>query len=465
MSPQQSELAARPEPAHPGASISVLKNETEKALADLFAQKRGLFIGSSEIAQRRDAAFGRFSRLGLPNRRVESWHYTDLRGALKAPLPMAVMPDAQARAAVRGRIEALRAADTQAVTRLVVLDGMFDVELSTSHLPAGLTVNPTCNSLIAGAACATRAFVAGDLGQGDAVVALNEAFSVGGIIVEVAPGAMIDHPVEVVFVSSGLAAHAIYSRSALLVGDGGIVRFFERRLSHGRLSVQRNETLFLDLGDRSIVRHVTLAEREAGGAVDVATTLVRLGADAELTSTALQFGAGLRRRQIFARLDGAHARCSLRGVGLLRGDEHCDTTIVMEHVAPGCESRETFNHIVDGDGTGIFQGKVTVAAEAQKTDGKMKSRAILLSEGAAMYNKPELEIFADDVTCGHGATCGSLDDNQLFYAQSRGIPKPEAEALLLEGFAGEILDDIGNKQTREALMDEVRAWLAQRGQK
>ncbi len=465
MSPQQSEGAARPVAEPVGAVISVLRNDAEKALADLFANSRALFVGSAEIAQRREAAFARFSRLGLPNRRVESWHYTDLRGAFKSALPLAAMPDAQARASVRARIEALRAADTQAVTRLVVLDGVFEVELSSSHLPEGLRVTPTCNALIAGDACAARAFAAGDLGQGDAAVALNEAFATGGVIIEVAAGAMIDHPVEIVFLSSGRAAHAIYSRSALLVGDGGVVRFFERRLTHGQQPIQRNETLFVDLGQKSIVRHVAVAEHEAKSAVDVATTLVCMAADAEFTSTSLQFGAGLRRRQIFARMDGPHARCSLRGVGLLRGDEHSDTTIVMEHVAPGCESRETFNHIVDNDATGIFQGKVTVAAQAQKTDGKMKSRAILLAEGAAMYNKPELEIFADDVTCGHGATCGSLDDNQLFYVQSRGIPKAEAEALLLEGFAGEVLDEIGNEQTRDALMDEVRAWLAQRGQK
>ncbi len=463
MSPQQRESAVTRVEAEPVvATVSVLKNEAELALADLFSKKRGLFIGSSEIALRREAAFARFAKSGLPSKRVEAWHYTDLRAALRIPLPIAEFPDNAARALARPCIEALRAADPQPVTRFVILDGIFDAELSTSHMPAGVSVTPTCNSLIAGEQRAVLAFEAGGLGENDPALNLNEAFSVSGVLIDIADGAMIDQPIEIVFLSSGAHRHAIYSRSSVRIGEGAVARIVERRCSNSSVGIQRNEALYLNLGDRAIVRHVAIAEADRADCIDIASTLLDLKEGSELTSTSLVHGGGLRRRQIFGRFNGPHARCSLRGVVLLGGKEHADTTIVMEHVAPNCESRETFNHIIDDEATGVFQGKVSVAPEAQKTDGKMKSRAILLSETASMNNKPELEIFADDVTCGHGATCGSLDDDQLFYVQSRGLPKAEAEALLLEGFAGEIILEIANEQTREVLMDDVRAWLSHR---
>ena len=179
-------------------------------------------------------------------------------------------------------------------------------------------------------------------------------------------------------------------------------------------------------------------------------------------SFALLAGGKLTRRQIFLKFTGEHATASLNGVSLLRGNEHIDTTLTVDHAAPHCNSRETFRHIIDGEATGVFQGKIIVRPGAQKTDGKMMSKAVLLSESGIMNNKPELEIFADDVVCGHGATVGALDEDQLFYAQQRGIPKQEAQALLLEAFAGEVIDTISHEPTREMMLDHLRNWLANR---
>jgi len=149
-------------------------------------------------------------------------------------------------------------------------------------------------------------------------------------------------------------------------------------------------------------------------------------------------------------------------VSLLRGRAHADTTIVLNHEAPHGKSRERFRTIVDDAAAGVFQGKVRVAPGAQKTDGAMQSKALLLSEGASMSNKPELEIFADDVVCGHGATCGRLDADQLFYLMARGLPRREAEALLVEGFANEAMDGIADEASREGFATAVAAWLADR---
>ena len=168
------------------------------------------------------------------------------------------------------------------------------------------------------------------------------------------------------------------------------------------------------------------------------------------------------RRQIFATLSGANADVSFNGASLLRGRDHADTTLVIRHESPGGKSREFFRHIVDESATGVFQGKVSVAPLAQKTDGAMQSKALLLSDGASMNNKPELEIFADNVVCGHGATCGRLDADQLFYLEARGVPKPRAEALLIEGFANEALERVKDEATRDALAARIAEWLRMR---
>ena len=147
---------------------------------------------------------------------------------------------------------------------------------------------------------------------------------------------------------------------------------------------------------------------------------------------------------------------------MLNGRQHADATLLVDHVVPHCESRELFKTVLDDDSTGVFQGKIVVRPEAQKTDGKMMSAALLLSDGATMNNKPELEIFADDVVCGHGATCGALDDDLLFYIMSRGLPKHEAEQLLIQAFLGEAIETVENESVHDALVGIVEGWLRAR---
>ena len=190
--------------------------------------------------------------------------------------------------------------------------------------------------------------------------------------------------------------------------------------------------------------------------------IVELGHGTHFDSFALVSGKGLSRRQLFMRFNGNDAVASLRGVSLLQGREHADTTLDVVHDGTGCEGRETFRYILDDAATGVFQGRIRVRKEAQKTDGKMMSRALLLSDEAAMYNKPELEIFADDVACGHGATCGGLNADQLFYLQARGLPKAEAESLLLEAFAAELADEIGHDTLTAGFRAEIAHWLDER---
>jgi Fe-S cluster assembly protein SufD len=187
-------------------------------------------------------------------------------------------------------------------------------------------------------------------------------------------------------------------------------------------------------------------------------------------SFALVTAGDVTRRQHFVRLEGDNSHLALKGASLLNGTMHADTTLTVEHDSLHCESRELYRTVIDGEAHGVFQGKVIVRPGAQKTDGKMASNALLLSESAEMDNKPELEIYADDVACGHGATCGEIDERPIFYLMSRGLPRPDAEALLIQSFVGEVVDSLGEgalgdhaEALREVFTASIERWLADRG--
>ena len=202
--------------------------------------------------------------------------------------------------------------------------------------------------------------------------------------------------------------------------------------------------------------------RQPAETVQVLSLLATVGAHARFDSFALICNAGTVRQQHFVRYAGEHTEVGLRGVNLLGGQEHSDVTLVVDHEVPHGTSRELFKSIIGGEGTGVFQGKVIVRQHAQKTDGSMKSNALLLNDGATMFNKPELEIFADDVVCGHGATVAQIDGEQLFYLMARGLPRPQAEALVLQAFAGEAVEFVADEALRDLIMGEVENWLANR---
>ena len=159
------------------------------------------------------------------------------------------------------------------------------------------------------------------------------------------------------------------------------------------------------------------------------------------------------------KFDGEDTVANIRGATLIKGRQHADTTLLATHIARNCQSREVFKSVLDGEAHGVFQGRIVVRPGAQKTDAKMMTRALLLSERAEADNKPELEIFADDVQCGHGATAGALDGDLKFYLMARGVPEAEAEALLIQAFLGEAIEGVEHAGLREALLDQVAAWL------
>jgi Fe-S cluster assembly protein SufD len=423
-----------------------LSSEAEATLSAYFMSMRDK--GGASL---RAAAWEDFARQGLPNRRVEAWHYTDLKNAMSRPAPLA--------AALHARIDLPRVYDS---LRLVTVDGAFRPDLSdVAQLPDGVTAQSLRDALAQGDPEVMEALASGEI-QSDATVALNAALMQDGVVLRIAPGATIERPLELVALASAEAAQSAFTRMLAMVGEGASVTLVETIGVLSAAPSQDNHALVLRLARDASVSLFTHVSGGADAGVRIASLLACLSERAKLSAYSLIEGSGLVRRQIFARLDGEEGSLALQGATLARGRNHADVTLVVDHAKPNGQSRERFRNILDGASTGVFQGKIIVRPGAQKTDGAMQSKALLLSDAAAMNNKPELEIFADDVQCGHGATCGRLDKDQLFYLVARGLPPREAEALLIEGFANEAFEGLENEALRAFVSSRTSAWLAER---
>ena len=437
--------------------VTPLKTAAEQALSAQFAAAKAELPGALPVRKLREDAFAGFEVRGLPHRRLETWRYTDLRGLLREARPLA--ESAVVSDGVRARLAEL-ALDG---VRLVLVDGVFVPEMSTLEgLPEGLIVHSLADALVSGRDDLARILTGPGVATTDAGLMLNTALMRDGVFIEIAAGTELAQPVAIVSLASGEAERALFHRSVVLAGAGARATIIEISESAGPAASQINGAIVFETGDESDVQHLRMVTRHVPETVQVLSLLATVGAQAKFESFALVCNAGTLRQQHFVRYAGEHTQIGLRGVNLLGGTEHSDVTLVMDHEVPHGTSREMFKSIIGGEGTGVFQGKVIVRQHAQKTDGNMKSNALLLNDGATMFNKPELEIFADDVVCGHGATVAQIDGEQLFYLMARGLPRPEAEALVLQAFAGEAVEFVQDETLRGLVMAEIETWLGKR---
>jgi Fe-S cluster assembly protein SufD len=441
------------------AEVTIIKTTAETALAQEFAQARARLPGGGAVAAQREAAFDLFAKEGLPHRRVEEWKYTDLRALMRDAKPLASPPDATAKANAKTAGELLRDIDAR---RLVFVDGTFVAELSdVANLESGLSVRSLAQALTDGDSA-----LAAHLGKiaptGNVAVALNTALMGDGAVIRIAAGSTIHRPLHLLFVTSQKPT-ASFVRSLVVVEQRARAMLIESHEGPGGSDYQVNATLEMFVGDNAHVDHVKLVA-EGADALHVSTLAAAIGAHARFNSFTFTAGGAVVRNQLFLNFDGEGTVAGIRGATLLNGRQHADTTLVATHAARDCQSREVFKTVLDDDAHGVFQGRIIVRQRAQKTDAKMMTQALLLSDRAEADNKPELEIFADDVQCGHGATAGALDDELKFYLMARGIPSAEAESLLIQAFLGEAIEGIEHAGLREALMETVAAWLKRRAQ-
>jgi Fe-S cluster assembly protein SufD len=440
------------------ADVRPIRTAAEQALAEAFAARTAGRAGDP-ITARREAAFRRFAVEGLPHRRIEDWKYTDLRALMREAKPLAGPPDAAGLARAKNAGARLRGVEA---CRIVLVDGAFVPELSDlAALEPGLTVASMARALAAG-----DPQVVGLLGTvaptDDIAAALNTAFMGDGVVLRLADGTALTRPIHLVFAYTANVAAAVFARSLVVIGNGARATLIESHEGPDELDYQINNALELMICDDARVDHVKIGS-EGSRALHISTLMAAIGARAQFNDLSFTTGGAVVRNQLHVRYSGEGAAATIGGASLLKGRQHVDTTLVVDHAVRGGTSRELFKSVLDGESRAVFQGKIIVRHGAQKTDARMMTRALLLSDAAEADNKPELEIFADDVQCGHGATAGALDKDLLFYLKARGIPLDEAEALLIQAFVVEALETIEREDLRAALTDAAAAWLKARG--
>lgn len=398
----------------------------------------------------RAAGLARFRDAGLPTPAVEAWKYTNLE-------PIAALGLAPAASAPAARVAvpetAVAAVDGY---RIVLVNGRVDRSASAlDGLPRGVTVESLAE-LIARDPAAAEAEL-GSAPDGMPLVALNTAFVDDGVVLRVARGVVLDKPLHLISIADG--AVAFHPRHLVRLERDAGATVVESHVGSGAAFANLVLDARLDVGAQ--LRHATL-QNQGEETFHVAAVRVALAARASYEGFVLHTGARLARHELNATVAGEGVECRMSGLTLAAGQSHVDNTTFIDHAVGGSRSRQLFKTVLDDSARGVFQGRVLVRPDAQKTDAHQLSRALLLSRKAEMDGKPELEIYADDVRCSHGAAVGSLDQEPMFYLMSRGIDPATAYRMLVEAFAVEAIDEISTPAVREAFGARVQDWLAGR---
>jgi Fe-S cluster assembly protein SufD len=430
-----------------------MKTKAERSYAEQFEAVLPQLPGGAKARKARRAAMARFADLGLPHRRIEEWKYTDLRSALKEALPPVTTAASNvAPKLLEAALGPLAGIESQ---RMVFVDGRFAPLLSDGRGVVSVNYKALTQSDAAWHVTANAQLPT------DAVVALNRAFASDGAVVEVPMLTHLDVPLMLVYLSTASEPATVTTRNFIDVGVDASATIIEVHAQIGKAAVHSNTSVELEIGDGAVVDHVKVVLDAASG-VHLSHWDVTVGANAIYRPAHFTPSCSLARNEVSVQLVGEGSKFDFAGIALGRNSDHIDTTMVINHIAPGCQSRELFKTVLDGNARVVFQGKVVVAKEAQKTDGKQMAKALMLSPNAEFDSKPELEIYADDVACGHGSTCAEIDPELIFYCRSRGIPEAQARALLLESFVGEAIEKIDHPHLRRAVSELALAWLTHR---
>lgn len=404
------------------------------------------------LALRQDA-LDVFQTTGLPDRKTEAWKYTNLNKLSKIgfvaglpvreidTLPVALLP-----------IEGYR---------VVFINGRFQPAFSLlDNLPEGviieslgakITHDPKLLEVQMSRRAASR-----DL----PLAALNSALSEDGLFLRIAPGTKLEQPIHIVSIGeSDEAPVAFHMRSIFEIGADASVDILESHIGRGSDTYFSNSVSEISIDKDARLGHYRLQD-ESRKAFNIGLTNLELAQGAFYNGFGLQVGATLARNEVQARIGGEGIECCINGAYLASGSQQIDNTTFVDHAEGGSTSRQAFKGVLDDQARGVFQGKVLVEPNAQKTDGHQLSRTLLLSRSAEMDCKPELEIYADDVKCSHGATIGELEEEAIFYLRTRGIDPVDARDMLIEAFIADVTEEIGHQAIREAFESVVHQWLS-----
>lgn len=410
---------------------------------------------NASVRKLRDDAIAGFAARGLPHRRIEEWKYTDLRAAM----PQAFEPASGAGQKPVDLAAALGPLAEIGGLRMVFINGRLSPKHSSiKHLPKGVELVSLAEALEAAPEWLSAALGQSKSGEGEIVTLLNTAFATDGVALRITKGARVEEPVHLVHVAANDTPESSALRNVVIVEEGAEASVIETYVSASVVAAQTSSVTEIAVADGAKLRHYIVAA-ENKDTQHLASTLARIGAGSDYLGIQFAAGGKLSRLQTFVTYEGEGSRAHFAGCQLMRGRQHCDMTLVIDHAAMGCESREHVKAVLDDNAQGVFQAKVIVRPGAQQTDGRQMAQALLLSDTAEFDAKPELEIYADDVKCNHGATTGAIDEDLLFYLRARGITEAEARALLIQAFIGEILDKVEHEGLRQALEAKAAQWL------
>lgn len=411
------------------------RTPAETVLIDSFNHRVGELPGNADVAVARDTALETLKIHGLPSRRIESWHYTDLRTLLKGVAAFDSAAESQS-------LPALLAGSTV----LTVNNG---VALNGKNTPEGVTLTPVRDELSNGAMLPQLSI----RGTDDTIGQINAAYVSDGWSLSIADNTTLDAPLELQNIQTGGQGHTRFPAS---FGVNTKATIIERQLG-GETDAFSTVVSHVTVGDGADIIWVIL--REFGQGTQLSQFNCKLGKDAKLTLYIINAGGKLVRHEVHTEVEGEDTDFELRALNLLADDSVTDITMTVGHLVENTRSTEIVRNVVKDRARGIFQGMIRVAQIAQKTDARMACNTLLLSDDGAFEAKPELEIFADDVACGHGATVTEIHDDHLFYLMARGIPENEARGLLIKAFIAEIIEELEDEPLVEVLEDKLSEWL------
>ena len=390
----------------------------------------------------RDKARTQFNEYGLPSKKVENWKYTSLWELTQQSF------NHQALAVTVSQKECQGIALLEDAYRVVIIDGVFDAELSQlDNLQVGVTIRPFSQSLDT---------VEQQLGQQVSMdkvglTALNTLLMKEGVMVHVSAKTMVKKPIELLVIQSGTTDNlATHLRNMIMLDHDATATVVEHYVGLSDLSCFTNVVSEVVLADNAELFHYKL-QKESKNAIHIATLAAKQAAGSQWHTNNISLGAKLVRNDVHSLLEGEKSHTTMDGLYLLNDAQHIDNHTRIDHLVPNTTSNELYKGVLDDKSHGVFNGKVIVHKDAQKTDSKEYNHNLLLSRDCEIDTKPEMEIYADDVKCGHGSTVGQLDKDQLFFLRARGLDEVSARSLLTHAFAVEVLDRIPNETIRKAM--------------
>ena len=409
----------------------------DKLLSSFMAFEERVDVNSTLHDIRTDA-IKNFENKGFPTKKEEAWKYTSLNNILKNDF--SVFPKSET---------ALHYADVKKyflhdidTYKLVFIDGVFSSYLSsTTHdgidvcLMSSALTKPKYKEIV-------DTYFNKIANTDDSLTSLNTAFAIEGAFINIPKSKVADKPIEIMYLSTGNeAALMVQPRNLVIVGENAQVQVIERHQSLNSNPVLTNSVTEMFVQERAILDYYKV-QNDVQTANLIDNSYISQKRDSNASVHTFSFGGNITRNNLNFYHKGEHIESTLKGITIIGDKQHVDHYTLVHHATPNCESHQNYKGIFDGNSTGVFNGKIYVEKEAQKTDAFQQNNNVLLSEKASINAKPQLEIFADDVKCSHGCTIGQLDESAMFYMQSRGIPKKEAKALLMYAFSNEVIESI-----------------------